>query len=241
MHKKFNKVLSFRAVCAALAVVIAAFAMGAPLIASAIKDGARSPVVVIDPGHGGADSGVIGVRTGAKESDLNLKVARLLGEYLQSGGFKAVFTRTNDSMHSYPGIKDNKKRADMFYRGDVINSARPAAVISVHMNFYSSAARRGAQVFFDPTDPNSHDFADLTQEILNRDINVELGGREYSALGAEKYILSCSHYPAIIAECGFLSNPLDEAKLVDPAFQARLAYTLFQAVVIFLTSQEHSA
>ncbi len=227
-----NKLFGIAA--AVLAIVIAAFAMGAPLMAAAIRQRSSAPVVVVDAGHGGADAGVLGGRTGAKESNLNLKVAKLLGEYLESGGIRAVYTRTGDSMHSHPSVKNNKKRADMFYRGDVINKTAPDAVISIHMNFYSSAARRGAQAFFDKTDEGGREYAEILQELLNRDVNSELGGREYSALSAEKYLLSCSPYPAVIVECGFLSNPLDEAALVDPDFQARLAYVLFQATVIFL-------
>ena len=228
----------FIKICAvAVAVLVAIAAMGAPLIASAINRASSAFVVVVDAGHGGADAGVLGRTTGVKESDLNLAVAKLLGEYLESGGIRVVYTRTGDSMHSHPKVKNNKKRADMFYRGDVINKTKPNAVISIHMNFYSSAARRGAQVFFDAADEKSREFAGIVQELLNRDVNSELGGREYAALGAEKYLLSCSPYPAVIAECGFLSNPLDEAALSDPAFQARVAYTLFQATIIFLTAE----
>ena len=240
MQRGDGKNLIFRVVVAALAVCVAAFALLTPLIAATIVayDGRRT--VVIDAGHGGADAGVVGVRTGAKESHLNLQVALLLGEYLKSGGIRVVYTRVGDVMHSHPKVADNKKRADMFYRGDVINGARPDAVISVHMNFYSSSARRGAQVFYAKNEGDGKALAAIAQDILNRDINDELGGREYSALPAEKYILTCSPYPTVIAECGFLSNPLDEAKLVDPAFQARLAYALFQAVAIFLSGRATS-
>ena len=72
------------------------------------------------------------------------------------------------------------------------------------------------------------------QAALNEDINKINGGREYSALGAEKYLLSCSPYPSIIVECGFLSNPFDEANLVDKDYQAKLAYTLYSGVLAFL-------
>lgn len=238
MHRFFDKTKLLKVCATALCAAVALLAMSAPFVAAAAISASGRPVVVVDAGHGGADAGVVGKLTGAKESDLNLKVAKLLGEYLESGGIRVVYTRTGDSMHSHPDVKNNKKRADMFYRGDVINRAKPAAVISVHMNFYSSQARRGAQVFFDRTDEAGREYANILQELLNRDVNPELGGREYSALGAEKYLLSCSPYPAVIAECGFLSNPLDEAALIDPDFQARIAYTLFQATVIFL--QKHA-
>ena len=220
----------------ALGALIALFALGAPVLAAAIKAASATYVVVVDAGHGGADAGVTGVRTSVKESELNLKVARLLGEYLEGGGIRVGYTRTADGMHSHKNSGGNKKRGDMFYRGDVINKSAPDAVISIHMNFYTASSRRGAQAFFDRHSERGREFAEIVQELLNRDVNPELGGREYAALSAEKYLLSCSPYPAVIAECGFLSNPLDEAALSDPDFQARLAYTLFQATVIFLNS-----
>ncbi len=234
MHKFDAKKFFMKWGAAMIAAVAVAIAMGAPLVAAAILDAQDAPVVVVDAGHGGADAGVVGVRTGIKESQINLNVAKLLGEYLIAGGIKVVYTRTGDYMNSHAKVKDNKKRADMFFRGDVINEAKPDAVISIHMNFYSSPARRGAQAFFDKHSEEGERLAAIVQELLNRDVNCDLGGREYAALSAEKYLLECSPYPAVIAECGFLSNPLDEAALIDPDFQARLAYTLFQATVIFL-------
>ncbi len=236
MHKCARNETLFKWSAVALSIVVALFAIGAPILAATIKNASATYVVVVDAGHGGADAGVIGVRTGVKESALNLKVAMLLGEYLEGGGIRVVYTRTGDVMHPHPDVAGNRKRADMFYRGDVIKKSAPDAVISIHMNFYSAASRRGAQVFFDKHNEQGRQFAEIVQEILNRDVNPELGGREYSALSAEKYLLECSPRPAVIAECGFLSNPLDEAALIDPAFQARLAYSLFQAVVIFLNA-----
>jgi len=183
---------------------------------------------------GGADGGVTGKRTGVKESDLNLKVAKLLGEYLVAGGYRVIYTRQNDTMHTHPDVRDNKKRADMFKRGDIINAAKPDAMISVHMNFYSASSRRGAQVFFDRYSEQGRRFADIMQEIINRDLNSDNGGRAYTALSAEKYLLSCSPYPSIIVECGFLSNPFDEANLTDKNYQTKLAYTLFLGIDGFL-------
>lgn len=194
----------------------------------------ETKIVVIDAGHGGEDGGVTGARTGVKESDLNLKISKLVGEYLKGGGFKVVYTRTNDSMRTYPGIQNNKKRADMFARGDIINDAKPDAVVSIHMNFYSSSTRRGAQVFYDKNSEQGQNFAAIMQDVVNRNLNSIGNGREYSALSAEKYLLSCSPYPTVIVECGFLSNPFDEKNLTDSNYQLLLAQTIYQGIVIFL-------
>ena len=217
-----------------LSAVFVALALSSPFIVASVMSRDSRKVVVVDAGHGGADGGVTGKRTGVKESDLNLKVAKLLGEYLVAGGYRVIYTRQNDTMHTHPDVRDNKKRADMFKRGDIINAAKHDAMISVHMNFYSASSRRGAQVFFDRHSEQGRRFADIMQEIINRDLNSDNGGRAYTALSAEKYLLSCSPYPSIIVECGFLSNPFDEANLTDKNYQTKLAYTLFLGIDGFL-------
>ena len=227
-----KKNIFIRVTVMVLSAVFVALALTSPFIIAVVANDERT-VIVVDAGHGGADGGVTGTRTGAKESDLNLRVAKLLGEYLGSGGYKVVYTRHNDTMHTYAGIS-NKKRADMFKRGDIINAAKPAAMVSVHMNFYSASSRRGAQVFFDKKSESGREFANIMQGVINSELNSVGGGREYSALSAEKYLLSCSPYPSIIVECGFLSNPIDEANLVNADYQAKLAYTLYIGIVQFL-------
>lgn len=234
MHKfSFNIRIFLKAVATVASAVFVVLALSAPIIAASAKSGATKTVVV-DAGHGGADGGVTGKRTGVKESELNLKVAKLLGEYLIAGGYRVIYTRQNDTMHTNPKVQDNKKRADMFKRGEIINSANADAVVSIHMNFYSSPSRRGAQVFFDRHSEDGRQFAKVLQDIINNDINSENGGRTYSALSAEKYLLSCSPYPTVIVECGFLSNPFDEANLIEPAYQAKLAHTLYLGIDEFL-------
>lgn len=231
------KLKIFRTIATAFSAVFIMLALASPIIAaSAMRDDSRR-VVVVDAGHGGSDGGVVGKRTGVRESDLNLKVARLLGEYLISGGYRVVYTRQNDTMHTHPNVRDNRKRADMFKRGDIINAAKPDAMVSIHMNYYQSSSRRGAQVFFDRHSDAGREFANTMQDVINAELNSDGGGRSYTALSAEKYLLSCSPYPSVIVECGFLSNPFDEAALVDKAYQARLAYTLFVGIDTFLRAE----
>lgn len=216
--------------CVAASVLIA-YCLATPFVVNAMRDAkAQRPIIVVDAGHGGADGGVKGAKTGVEEKTLNLIIANLLGEMLEGCGFDVVYTRRNDVMHTFEGVKDNKKRADMFRRGQIVNDVKPLAVVSIHMNFYSMPTRRGAQVFFAKSNAQSRRFANALQDCLNSEINAKEGGREYSALCAEKYLLECSPYPTAIVECGFLSNYADEINLQTTSYRVRIAAVLCQAV-----------
>lgn len=228
--------VDFRVITAVLlAVAVVALCFSAPYISSAYRRSAGR-TVVIDAGHGGADGGVSGVRTGVKESDLNLAMSKIVGEYLESAGFNVVYTRKNEK-GLYSALAANKKRDDMEKRAAIINRAEPAAVVSFHMNTYSSPARRGAQVFFDGSSVQGKLLAETVQDTLNREFNLPDTGRGYSALKAEKYILQCSPYPTVIIECGFLSNAIDEKNLTDSEYRAQFGYAVFGALAAFLSVQ----
>ena len=221
----------FKVIALVLAAVLPVLCVPAVTV---LADNIGAVTVVIDAGHGGADGGVTGVNTGVKESDLNLAVSKLVGEYFESGGFRVVYTRSNKG-GLYRETDGNKKRADMQRRAEIIRDASPAAVISIHMNTFSASSRRGAQVFFDGASEEGRAFAEIMQEELNRTFNVPDAGRKFAPLTAEKYILQQSAAPAVIVECGFLSNPVDEANLLDPDYRAEFAYSVFRAAAAFLS------
>lgn len=220
--------------CGLIAVFLA-YCFASPFVVSAIKkEKSKSLTIVVDAGHGGEDGGVKGAKTGVEEKNINLIVANYLGEMLYACGFNVVYTRRNDVMHNFDGIKNNKKRADMFRRGQIVNDVKPCAVVSIHMNFYSMPTRRGAQTFFAKSSKEGEAFAKALQSALNVEINSKEGGRQYSALCAEKYILECSPYPSAIVECGFLSNYADEINLQKTEYQMRLASVLCGAIAAFV-------
>lgn len=121
--------------CGLIAVFLA-YCFASPFVVSAIKkEKSKSLTIVVDAGHGGEDGGVKGAKTGVEEKNINLIVANYLGEMLYACGFNVVYTRRNDVMHNFDGVKNNKKRADMFRRGQIVNDVKPCAVVSIHMNF----------------------------------------------------------------------------------------------------------
>ena len=220
-----------RAVAAAFALV---FTVAAALFsAGGIKAMAREKhffTVVIDAGHGGIDGGVTGEISGVCESELNLSVAKFLKEDFSAAGFKAVMTRTS-SAALYGIAAGSLKKRDMENRRRIIERASPDLVISIHMNKCPIPSRRGAQVFYRAGDEGSGAFAACVQDRLNA---MEEASRACPALTGDYYILNVSPCPAVIVECGFLSNAEDEELLLSESYRDKTAYVIFKGAVDYL-------
>lgn len=201
------------------AVVIAATA-ATVVVATRTDNGIT---IVIDAGHGGADGGVTGVSTGAKESDINLSIAKYLEKHLEKAGYNVVMTRS-DSGAVCSGLKYSK-RGDMKARKETVISSAPDLVISVHCNSYPVESVKGAQVFF-ASQGMGEAFANTVQSYFNDVLNE----RDRQAMVGDYYILNCTEYPSILCECGFLSNVGEENKLIGASYQEKVAYTIFTAV-----------
>ena len=186
--------------------------------------------IVLDAGHGGVDGGAVGTLTKVSEKDLNLKVVKQLEYYFKNANFNVVLTRTSDD-GLYGSAKNNLKRADMKKRKEIIEEIDPAIVISVHMNKYSGATRRGAQVFYKKGDEKGKCLAVKVQNAFNE---MQESVKQYSPLTGDYYLLNVSNCPAIIAECGFLSNPEDEKLLCTEEYRNKLAYAIFTGTVNYL-------
>lgn len=136
--------------------ILAALILAVPFLAVTVKkiSAANSLTVfkrvVIDAGHGGADGGAVGVKTGAIEAELNLAIAKFLKAEFENNGYVVIMTRVDEN-GLYGDESDGFKLRDLKKRVEIINSAKPEAVISVHINKYSLSSRRGAQVFLSRT------------------------------------------------------------------------------------------
>lgn len=187
--------------------------------------------VVLDAGHGGIDGGVVGVNTRVKESVLNLAVVKKLETLFLGAGIDPVLTRSSEA-GLYGSATNGFKRRDMLARKKVIEHADADIVISVHMNKYGSASRRGAQVFFRADCTQGISLANKIQNTLNQ---MDEATRGYTALKGDYYILNCTDIPSVIVECGFLSNAEDEALLVTDVYQEKLAYAIFKGAIEYLS------
>lgn len=192
----------------------------------------RPMCVVLDAGHGGVDGGVVGRETGVKESDVNLAVAMEAKSVLERAGFDVVLTRKTEA-GLYGAATKGFKRRDMSKRKEIIEEAKPVVMISIHQNFYPTRTSRGGQVFYRSGSESGQKLAQGIQKQFN-ELYGECGVKERVAATGDYYMLKCTDYTSVIAECGFLSNAKDEALLVTKDFRERVAQAIYAGLVDYL-------
>lgn len=211
-----------------VAVVIIAFYPGEKNEVGATP--AEKYTVVIDAGHGGIDGGAEGVNTKVAESDINLALAESLAEILQRGGFNVVMTRTTSGgLYGLP-VPGFKKR-DMQKRAEIINKSSPTVVVSVHQNSCTQKARRGSLVYYRAGDERAYKFAAAVCQTIN---SMPEKSRDCVPMSGDFYILNNSPCPAVITECGFLSNGEDEKLLCDELYREKFAYAVYLGILDYI-------
>ena len=180
-----------------------------------------SRAFVIDPGHGGRDGGAVGV-TGAVEKDIDLSVAKKLSALLSLCGKKTVMTRTEDEMLSLPGTTGNKKGRDIRSRIKIAEEAGDCLLVSIHANSYPIEKYKGMQVFYRPDDPESEKAAESVRLTCVQYLQPD-NGRAIKQAPRSIYLLNNLSAPAILIECGFLSNAEEEELLCDDLYRVKLA------------------
>lgn len=181
--------------------------------------------VVIDAGHGGIDGGSVGISTGIEEAALNLQYAQTLREYMQDFGFNVVMTRTTSS-GLYSPFASNKKKDDMKKRKDIIDNANADFVISIHMNSFPGKAN-GAQVFYGKDDEPSKNLASNIQKYFLKYLQ---DARRDVKIG-DYYVLNAVTCPSVLVECGYLSNPTEEALLLTEDYKKEVCYSILLGVI----------
>ena len=185
--------------------------------------------IIIDAGHGGRDAGASGINTGVKESDLSLAISKKLQKYLIDFGFDVVMTRETPA-GLYSENVSNFKKDDMEKRSQLINKSSADMIVSVHLNSFSSISEKGAQAFYEPTNPSS---ITLSNCIQNQLLNSLPSARKNANKG-DYYILKTKNIPCSLIECGFLSNPKDAENLTGPEYQKKVAFTIYKGLSEYL-------
>jgi len=188
--------------------------------------------LVIDAGHGGIDGGAIS-DDGTKESDINLAIALRLDSIVRFCGQKTVMTRLDDSlktdMISYSEHKDLESRAAM------INNTANAVLISIHQNDYPTAQPKGAQVLY-----SSHEGSERLGKLLQANLILQLdpeNRRVACPAPKDLYLTANTNCPAVLVECGFMSNNFEVLKLKDPKYQTELAALIAASYLSFITDK----
>ena len=200
----------------------AALSVRRPLLPAFAPSEQGSVVYVLDAGHGGEDGGAVS-RSGVRESDVNLAVAKRLDALLRFLGRDTVLTRTEDVSVYTEGAETlrQKKASDLKNRVALVNAIPNAVLVSIHQNSLPSVPSvRGAQVFYGAAEPGAA-LANSVQAALNECVNDR--EKHEKRIDPSIYLMKKVTCPAILVECGFLSNEGEAAKLETPEYQKRLA------------------
>ncbi len=188
------------------------------------------PTVIIDAGHGGEDGGTSG-KDGTREKDINLAIALELEQILRSNGYKTRLTRSEDILlydrnSDYHG---HKKQQDMAARLAICNEYDNAIFISIHMNWFSQSKYSGLQVYYSENNVQSAQLASSIQTLCATHLQPD-NTRKIKPSGGNIYLLEKINHPAVLVECGFLSNTEDCANLNDKEYRTRLCTVIYYAV-----------
>ena len=182
------------------------------------------PVVwVIDPGHGGEDGGAVSTG-GVEESHVNLEVSLRLNELLRFAGQRTAMTRREDVSVCDAGLDTirARKASDIRNRVALVNETEGAVLVSIHQNSLpSSPETHGAQVFRN-REEGGELLAEIIQNTLNETINTHRA-KEARIIPKTIYLMNHVTAPAVLVECGFLSNETEAARLTEGAYQTKLA------------------
>ena len=186
--------------------------------------------LVIDPGHGGIDGGAVAA-DGTKESDINLAIALKLRALAEFYSLENVMTRQDDSSRSGP--ERYSEHEDLVSRAEFVNAAENPVLISIHQNCYPTGQPSGPQVLYAATEPSAS-LGKLTHQNLIGCLYP--GNRRVAEPASRKlYVLNHVSCPAILVECGFLSNLSDLGKLSDSSYQTTLSAVLMASYLQYRT------
>lgn len=187
--------------------------------------------IVVDPGHGGIDSGAVSA-LGDFEKEITLQIAKKLAERIRATGAQVILTREED-IDYYTQGKGGKRR-DLEQRLEMTRAYDAQMLISIHANADKGRRWTGAQVFYHPASTEGKELAGCIQQYLK---NFPPGnGRKEKA--NDYYILREINIPAVIVEVGFLSNAAEAARLTDESYQEQLAESILCGIMHHIAVKE---
>lgn len=197
----------------------------------------QQPMIVIDAGHGGEDGGA--EVDGVLEKDINLSIAGKLSEILRLCGCRVTEIRDEDiSVYdSDAQTLREKKVSDLKRRAEIANESDNNILVSIHQNKFDNSAYSGAQLFYSSNHDDSRVLAESIRGAITSLLQKD-NTRELKPAGSDIYLLDHAEVPAVIVECGFLSNQQERSKLMDDAYQNEMAYAVAMGVLEYINAYD---
>lgn len=187
----------------------------------------RERCFILDPGHGGIDGGATSC-TGQPESGFNLEISLRLRDLLHFMGYRTKMTRTEDvSIYTGGETIAQKKLSDLKERVRICNETDGAILLSVHQNMFSDHKYYGPQVFFADSEESKALAADLQKSL-------DPEGKRSIKKAEGIYLMEHITCPGVLIECGFISNPQEEAKLRTAEYQKELCCRIAAASIEYV-------
>jgi len=216
-----------KSVLSALLICILSF----PFTTSAHEMPLSRKIIVLDAGHGGWDPGMVSGKV--EEKDINLSIVHKLQAYLELGGATVIITRIDDSDLA------NSKPGDMNARRLIANTSHADIFVSIHQNSYATSHVKGAQVFFFNESDNSQKLATHVQNRIRE--FVDPGNKFKPRANSNYYVLKQTAMPAVLVECGFLTNYNERQKLTSEAYQEKMAWGIYLGIVDYFNENPSAA
>ena len=185
-------------------------------------------IIVIDAGHGGRDPGMVSGKV--EEKDINLGIARKLQVFLEQSDAIVIVTRLDDS------ALGPKKSSDMQARRLIANTSKADIFVSIHQNSYNSANVKGFQAFYYNESDNSKKLAACIQNRLKEFVNP--GNKLGSRANQNYFVLKQTEMPAVLIECGFLTNYNERSKLTTEEYQEKIAWGIYLGIVDYFNTPD---
>ena len=197
----------------------------------------QQPMIVIDAGHGGEDGGA--EVDGVLEKDINLSIAGKLSEILRLCGCRVTEIRDEDiSVYdSDAQTLREKKVSDLKRRVKIANENDNNILVSIHQNKFDNSAYSGAQLFYSSNHDDSRVLAESIRSAITSLLQKD-NTRELKPAGSDIYLLDHAEVPAVIVECGFLSNQQERSKLMDDDYQNEMAYAVAMGVLEYINAYD---
>lgn len=195
------------------------------------------PTIIIDAGHGGEDGGAIGI-DGTIEKNLNLEIALKLNDVLSVMGYETRMVRISDISiyNGNPKTLREKKVSDIRNRTAIMEEYENCLYVSIHQNKYDDASIWGAQTFYSPNDEQSKKLAQFIQSSIATELQPE-NKRQIKQSGTSIYVLYNATKPAVMVECGFISNPNELSQLKTEEYQSKMAFSIMSGIINYNISE----